>query len=351
MGFLCSNQQRITLSPRAVRVILNDCVLFHCLSRDGITPSYHKFINKIFCNYFDRADASIHMRLREKEEALEKLREPLSSEEIQKFSEKILLKEKERLTAKVNRLLSAECLENKVISLNNPTMQILETSAEDTFYQNRTSRYLRAVLEEYASADSLTRKKIYYRGILDEIKGYIEAQEVVEIRYHDSDNSFRLKPAFVRADKYENHLYLAGCLYAKQGSSPDGKIISCRIDRIRSMHRVCKSPVSPDTLATLENCSDRFGVQYLASKSSHIRIRLSEHGIDLYKRLSFQRPMYSGIEGDAKDVYVFDIPEYQAIVYFFKFGADAEVLEPVELRERFGQMYREAAGVYGGGPE
>ena len=92
------------------------------------------------------------------------------------------------------------------------------------------------------------------------------------------------------------------------------------------------------------------GIQYLLNEAdvTHMRIRLSPDGIKHYRQWTFQRPMYSGIEGEEKDIYIFDIPYYQAVVYFFKFGGDAVVLEPDSLRERFRRMYEDAVRAYGG---
>ena len=47
-----------------------------------------------------------------------------------------------------------------------------------------------------------------------------------------------------------------------------------------------------------------------------------------------------------EDVYIFNCTKAQAEFYFFKFGSDAEILSPVDLRDKFALMYKDAAAVY-----
>jgi predicted DNA-binding transcriptional regulator YafY len=44
--------------------------------------------------------------------------------------------------------------------------------------------------------------------------------------------------------------------------------------------------------------------------------------------------------------FVFKCTEAQAEFYFFKFGKDAEILEPEELRNKLANMYDEALRMY-----
>ena len=96
----------------------------------------------------------------------------------------------------------------------------------------------------------------------------------------------------------------------------------------------------------LEKAISQRGIQYLTGVKSRIRILLSPEGIRKYQQYTYQRPSYSSIEGDAKNIYVFNISEYQAQVYFFKFGADAVVLEPKSLRQTFCRLYKKALSKY-----
>ncbi len=343
MGFLCNNQQRIALSHLAATVLESDCLLFGCMDKSQSKPSMHAMINRIFQNSFDRSDASIEMRiLRQKETYLDLYGKNLSGE-VKNFTDRLLKKERRLLTDKIERLLSAAAFVNRPVSLNNETMKILAASHEDAFYRTHPARYIRAVLEEYASLDSLTRKEIYFRQTIEQLERHARECAVIEIKYVDNPNRYRLIPAFIRPDIYRTHLYLAG-FSCQEGACRNP--VSCRIDGIETIQYIRPGSPSPSFRA-LEKAVKEQGIQYLSGQKSHIRIRLSREGISKYRRLTFQRPPFTSIEGAGKDIYVFDIPEYQAQVYFFKFGRDAVILEPETLKQDFINRYREALAAYG----
>jgi len=115
-----------------------------------------------------------------------------------------------------------------------------KASLEDAFYQEHPAKYIRAVLEEYASLDSLARKEIYFRQTIEKLEHYARDGAVIEIKYIDNPNRYRLIPAFIRPDMYRTHLYLAGL--SCQGESCKNPI-SCRIDRMETIQYI--RPGSP----------------------------------------------------------------------------------------------------------
>lgn len=343
MGFLCHPQQRIALSHFASTILENDCILFGCVDKHSGKPSKHAFINRVFCNSFDRSDASIGMRLAEKEEYYRNLSHKSNSEEIEHFVNSILKNEKKKLAEKAAVLLSANYASSSTISLNNDTIGILAVSTENVYYPKGPSKYIRAVVEEYASCDQLVREEIFYRKTIEKLETYASDSAVIDIRLIDKPRHHQVIPAFIRPDIYKTHLYLAGVSVQENRK---GEAVSYRLDRIESIQYIRRGTMSSLSLSNLEKAIDQRGIQYLTGAKSHIRIRLTPGGIRKYQRYTYQRPICSSIEGDAKDIYIFDISEYQAQVYFFKFGADAVVLEPETLRQTFHRMYRRALAGY-----
>ncbi len=340
MGFSANHQQRIALSHFALTTLENDSLLFRCVDRRSGKPSMHKFINRIFCNYYDRADASIEMRLAEKRDAYQDLKPKKWPKEADNFINCILEKEKEELTRKMENLLSASCITtSNVISLNNETLKILEKSSDDKHYKNAPSRYIRAILEEYALLDGLMREKLYFRENIEKLENFALNRAVVEITLAGNSRCHRVIPVLIKSDIYKTHLYLAGI---SNGTGTEEKPVSYRIDHIDSIQCIRPESRLSLTASSLEKAIDQWGIQYLSSAKSCIRILLSQEGIRKYQRYTYQRPSYSSREGDAKDIYVFNITEYQALVYFFKFGADAVVLEPESLRQKFCRLYKSA---------
>lgn len=344
MSFSVHNQQRIALSRFALTILENDCMLFGCVDRTNSKPSRHKFINRIFCNFYDRADASIEMRLAETRDTYQGLKPKKWTKEADDFLNSVLEKKEEELTQKMEALLSADCVTTSdVISLNKETINILEHSREDIFYPKGPSKYIRAILEEYALLDALMREKMYFRENIEKLEHFAHNRAVVGITLSGRSRFHQVIPVLIRPDVYQTHLYLAGL---SRGAGAEGRPVSYRIDHIDSIQ--CIRPESMFPLATddLEKAISQRGIQYLTGVKSRIRILLSPEGIRKYQQYTYQRPSYSFIEGDAKNIYVFNISEYQAQVYFFKFGADAVVLEPKSLRQTFCRLYKKALSKY-----
>ena len=85
------------------------------------------------------------------------------------------------------------------------------------------------------------------------------------------------------------------------------------------------------------------GVQFLSYKEQKIVIQLTSEGKKKYAALRYLRPTHSGVQDN---IYTFYCTLNQAEFYFLKFGSDAEILEPAELRERFATAYRTAHMLY-----
>ncbi len=343
MGFTCHYQQRIALSAHAARIIEDDSFLFQCYDQKHQKPGYHKFINKIFCNSFDTAEASIHLRTAEKRDELCILQNSDRTKSVSSFIDRIIQSETTKLESKIDRLLSEDKYVNIVISLNKTTLNILESSEEDSFYKDRASLYIRAVLEEYAQLDSMKRKMIYYRETIERLQKHIEKHDMIEISYYDNTKKYKMIPVQIEPDIYRTHLYLAGVTAQEHSKFP---YVSGRIDRIASIQYIRTGKVADASRSALKKIIEKNGVQYLKSSHTEIRIQLSPEGVKKYNQLTFQRPAYTHIEDPEKNIYLFDITPYQAMVYFFKFGSDAIVLEPEHLRNRFCNMYRAAFEKY-----
>jgi len=79
-------------------------------------------------------------------------------------------------------------------------------------------------------------------------------------------------------------------------------------------------------------------------------VRLSDEGIDLYKRISADRPLYTRKEPDGEKhcLYFFDCSPDQLLIYFRRFPHDsAEIISPASLRQEMITFHKEALSAYG----
>ncbi len=98
-------------------------------------------------------------------------------------------------------------------------------------------------------------------------------------------------------------------------------------------------------IKNIEDQITKYSAQYIIGKPEQIRVRLTPQGIEQYKRKLYSRP--EKIDSlSSEDVYVFDCPHLQAFNYFFPFGANAEILSPEPLRERFIEAHKAALEKY-----
>ena len=88
------------------------------------------------------------------------------------------------------------------------------------------------------------------------------------------------------------------------------------------------------------------GVQFMSSEEEEIQVRLTSGGKVKYQRQVHLRPTLVKRTGPKEDIFVFRCTAAQAEFYFFKFGADAEVIQPLRLREKFITLHRNALKIY-----
>ena len=85
-------------------------------------------------------------------------------------------------------------------------------------------------------------------------------------------------------------------------------------------------------------------VAFLIGEEEEIVVRLSNTGAKMYKNTLFLRPVLHQI--DEYGCCHFRCTRMQARQYFIRFGAEAEIISPADLRKEFADIYRRATKVY-----
>ena len=98
-------------------------------------------------------------------------------------------------------------------------------------------------------------------------------------------------------------------------------------------------------IANIESQLSNYSPAYLIGKPELIKVKLTKKGKQSYQSRLYSRP--EKIESlSTDDVYVFDCTQQQIFNYFFSFGADAKIISPESLRNRFISTYNEALKQY-----
>ena len=308
-------RQHLSLSDAAWAVLQDDRQDF------GGGRSWAGILNYVFAMYRDKADASVSVAVSRRREQLEeqlggvvspaardavldRLMEVYAGELAEKaMSDGAVAQQKEVFKFRLDR-------DNYAFR-----EQWLDSPDAARYYGNRFSRYLRAVLEEYAAKTVYQREAIYFDPQMRLIQAAAANGELVGLS----------RPDGTRGPEKEFNFRLS-------------KIIKLDVSFRRSGRLTEKERTD------IESSIRGKGVQFLAQQRETIRIRLTEEGRRDYGSQMHLRPpaqtRTAVDDGAYRWEYTFFCTEFQARAYFLKFCGEAKVVEPQSLRDTLAQEYR-----------
>lgn len=351
MGFINTvnndeHKLRISLSTRALITITEDMSVF------GVT-SVSNFINTVFANFYSDAKSSISLQLEQLRLELERR---LTEEEKQIKKEIardaiewiIKLEENKLIKFKNDRLHNDEKKSGKLYYISKENLHYLIDECNEEEYYDRPGLYFRAVLEEYCSLPFVERVRIYKKDVYDIIEQAInESRQLkVNINSNESPQSFIVYPYTIMSDPLNSQSYLV-CYSMKTGQSDRDKIVaSFSMTRLNMPVMTRKTfHLNKQEISNIKSQLEKNSPAYLIGKPEQIKVKLTKKGKVFYQSRLHSRP--EKIEDlSSENIYIFDCTQQQAFNYFFSFGADAEIIKPKELRERFKKTYESALKKY-----
>lgn len=335
-----NNKQHLNLSILAYEVISSDMFTF---GNDNLSG----FLNTVFAHYYPRAEASIAMALNSLNGALSKLlaETPVDERAKQQLINRLISQKKTLLIEK-----SAAYGNGKSFKfwLNKSNLALLtEPSSEccEDRYYSRRGKYIKSVLEEYARLPYIEREKVYFSHFAEEIQNAIREEKQLRA-VTDAGAIYSVYPYEILSDPLSTANYLVG--YCTRYDDPEDEKRPCsfRISALKAikMEKSKSAFLKDSARKQLERAVASRGVQFMSGSEAEIHVRFTKAGVHKYRRQIHLRPPLVRKQED--DVYVFQCTTAQAEFYFFKFGADAEILLPTDLRARFKSMYESAANVY-----
>ena len=336
-------RQHLSLSAAAWAVLQDD-------RRDfGGGRSWAGILNYVFAVYRDKADASVSVAVSRRREQLEEqlggVVPPAARDAVLDRLMEVYAGE---LAKKAEGSGTAQTKESFKFRLDRDNYafreQWLDSPDAARYYGDRFSRYLRAVLEEYAAKTVYQREAIYFDPQLRLIRAGAANGELLRIRLKKG-SSFEVRPYGVLGDRQETYHYLVG-LSRPGGTREPEKASSFRLSNIVKLDVSFRRSgrLTEKERTDLADSIRSKGVQFLVQQQETIRIRLTEEGRQNYERQMHLRP--AAVEraevddGAYRWEYTFDCTAFQAQVYFLKFCGNAKVMEPQSLRDTFAQEYR-----------
>lgn len=336
-------RQHLSLSDAAWAVLQDDRQDF------GGGRSWAGILNYVFAMYRDKADASVSVAVSRRREQLEeqlggvvspaardavldRLMEVYAGELAEKaMSDGAVAQQKEVFKFRLDR-------DNYAFReqwLDSPDAQ---------YYGGRFSRYLRAVLEEYAAKTVYQREAIYFDPQMRLIRAAAVNGELLRIRLKKG-SSFEVRPYGVLGDRQETYHYLVG-LSRPDGTREPEKPYNFRLSNIVKLEVSFRRSgrLTKEERDKIEDRIRAVGVQFLVQQQETICIRLTEDGRQNYGRQLHLRPAARERaevdDGLYRWEYTFFCTEFQAKAYFLKFCGEAKVMEPQSLRDTLAQEYR-----------
>jgi hypothetical protein len=357
MGFNINDpKQHLNLSDSARLVIDEDIRNFG----NGAKYNYSGFLNRVFLNFYQDAEATISQRFLNKNEELVHL---FSSKEFKTMDKattelyitKILDVYENELIEKSHRYEKGK---GGKFQLNKESIEILNESAESIYY-NSLGAYLKAVFEEYAMRSMCEREQIYFKNVVDVVENAILQKKKLKMSILKKINPksrevytrrFYLSPYKIIQDKTRTFNYVIG--YSEEvkedGTLWPKRVVCYRISRISHLLIMSSMSgfISKEEKRQIDDMLIEKEPQFLAGDVIDLKVRFTEKGLESFNRQIYMRPQKYVKDETEENVYTFRCTEVQAVNYFFKLARDVEILEPERTREKFIARYRDAYNQY-----
>lgn len=351
MGFIDENgyplineeqKMRIALSDRAKLTMAEDMDVFG-------TPKAATFINTVFDNFKDKAKSSISLYLQQREIELDRLFTGAKLDAVSKkiAIDQILTVEKKEIQSKIAEYSNLKG-ESKLYHINDNNVEYLLEDCDEEQYYGRPGLYIRSVIEEYCSLPFIKRERIYRKDIYETIEKACSEKRILKIKanYYGKDQLFYVYPYKIVPDPFHTQAYLV-CYSRKAEDEEKDKIVaSFSMARISSPTMLTKTfHLNKQEIANIDTQIANYSPAYLIGRPEQISVRLTKKGKQSYQSRLYSRPeKIESLSND--DVYVFDCTQQQIFNYFFSFGADAEIVSPEHLRNRFKNAHEKALNKY-----
>lgn len=336
-------RQHLSLSATAWAVLQDDRQDF------GGGRSWAGILNYVFAVYRDKADASVSVAVERRRAQYEEKLVGVATPAVRKAVLEALLADytEELIKKAAQNGATPPDKESFKFRLDRDNYAFREQwldSPDAQYYGGRFSRYLRAVLEEYAAKTVYQREAIYFDPQMRLIQASAANGELLRIRLKKG-SEFEVRPYGVLGDRQETYHYLVG-LSRPDGTREPEKPYNFRLSNIVKLEVSFRRSgrLTEKERTDIESSIRGKGVQFLVQQRETIRIRLTEDGRQNYGRQLHLRPAARERaevdDGLYRWEYTFYCTEFQAKAYFLKFCGDAKVVAPQSLRDTLAQEYR-----------
>lgn len=202
---------------------------------------------------------------------------------------------------------------------------------------NTISNYYRNLFNDYARLPQDERERIVFKDELKLIESAIANKKIINIKLNN--NSLEFFPYEIVRTNDELYNYLIG------GIRKNGRL-HCLSLHLFKCNQMIKTKNTFEFTKDEKKHLDEiliYGPREVERRTVLSKIKLTPKGIKKYKSMYLNRPIPINIEDN---IYTFNCSQENLFIYFCRFGIDAEILEPQNLKGRIIAFHRRAYNKY-----
>lgn len=245
-----------------------------------------------------------------------------------------------RLVNKLNKLTNCPNKEKytETISIK-PTKDSKDALAFiESFLLNGTtiSEFFRNMFASYCLLPQDRREQIIFKPQYEAILKAIQNKKKIFFTTKTSNIKHQEAPYEIATSKEELHCYVL--------TKYKDNCRAFRLSRIDTVLELTDNAVFNDSDRIIFNKMIKYGPQFeYKVEEKEAKVRLTETGKNLYRRYYVHRPIADRIDGND---YYFSCSHKHLLSYFIRFGKEAFVMEPLELKKQIYKYYKDSFKFY-----
>lgn len=314
---------KVRVTKEIYDIITKDCENFEFLKSNG-ELNKNAFLTSLINNYY-----KAYQKKDKELVSLIKNELQLSND----FSAIHLVNKLNRLTASPNKEKYTETISIKPTKESEDALAFIESFLLDGV---TISEFFRNMFASYCFLPQDRREKIIFKPQYDAILKAIENKKKIFFTTKTSNIKHQEAPYTIATSKEELHCYVL--------TQYKDNCRSFRLSRIKTVLELLDSAVFTDNDKLIFDKMIKYGPQFLYKiDETEVKVRLTEAGKDLYRLNYVHRPIADRIDGD---YYYFNCSHKHLLSYFIRFGKEAFIVEPLELKKKMYDYYKKSFKFY-----
>ena len=337
-----SDQDKINIYvPREVGELLDrDIEMFEVFKPDGVTLNRNQFLTQLIVGYYD----AYARELQDKYEAIMRELSPIQTD--RKTREQIASNILDQLSLPKTSKRVGRTAEHFSLKPTNKTESLIQKIRGEIEKTDYVSRYLARMLMSYSEKPFSQRERIVFKDNYDMLAACCKKlQPVYFCTAGKKSIIHEVIPYMIVTGPEELYNYLLCQEENERTHQPEAR--AYRLNRIQGLKRSVKTVPFHDSVKQQLEVMRKQGPQYAINDDTEVCVRLTSKGRDMYKKIYFGRPAYIREEIQPDGCYqYYRCSHNQLVLYFRRFGAEAEIVSPETLRNSMAEFFHSAAEVY-----